>query len=157
MVLMRLRAIWLVVLSFSISILAQPTLSDRGVIPLEPAVVYQSGQLAAIAWRDSEEILIVSTSLYTRPISAETPLTHLQKSIYALEFIPLPSMPEVEEGDLNIFKSLENVIRTSTQDIFYEPSLREATSKTIEVVYHEIIGVHEINILRADSGKSVVE
>jgi len=62
---------------------------DRGVIPLESAVVYQNGQLAAIAWKGGEEILIVSSSLYVRPISAEIGLTISQKTIYALEFIAM--------------------------------------------------------------------
>ncbi|MEM2850189.1 MAG: DUF2330 domain-containing protein [Candidatus Bathyarchaeia archaeon] len=120
-------------------------------------MAYQSGQLAAIAWKDGEEILIISTSLYVRPTLVETPLILPQKSLYALEFIPLPSIPEVEEGDLNIFRFLESVIRTTTQTVFYEPNLRELSSKTVEVIYHEVIDVHEINILKADSGGSVAE
>lgn len=140
-----------------ISVLAQPALSDRGVIPIEPAIIYQTGQLAVIAWRDGEEILIVSTSLYVRPIPDEMPLIVPRKPVYALEFIPLPSMPKVEEGDLNVFKSLENIVRTTTRTVFYEPNLLETTSKAVEVIYHEVIGAHEINILKADSGKSTVE
>ncbi|MBS7611840.1 DUF2330 domain-containing protein [Candidatus Bathyarchaeota archaeon] len=154
---MNWKTLGLSALLLSISLLTQPTLCDRGVIPVEPAVVYQSGQLATIAWKDGEEILIISTSLYVRPTLTETPLILPQKPLYALEFIPLPSIPEVEEGDLNVFRLLESIIRTTTQTVFYEPNLREASSKTVEVIYHEIIGVHEINILKADSGKSTAE
>jgi len=148
--LMKWKAFWLAFLVFSISLSAQPALCDRGVIPIEPAVIYQGGQLAAIAWRDGEEILIVSTSLYVRDMPLATP------KIYALEFIPLPSMPEVREGDLNVFKVLESLTRT-VQTVFYEPELRESSSKTIEVIYHEVIGAHEVNVLKADGGEAVVE
>gem|GEM_PF-6352457 len=35
---------------------SHPALADRGVLPIEDAIIYQHGQVAAIAWRDGEEV-----------------------------------------------------------------------------------------------------
>ncbi|MEM2240537.1 MAG: DUF2330 domain-containing protein [Candidatus Bathyarchaeia archaeon] len=149
----------LLVVSFMVSLpsTVPPVLCDKGAIPVGSIAIYQGGQLAVIAWKNGEEILIVSTSLYASPLKYEE-FPHSVKTLYALEFLPLPSMPEMEEGDIDIFKALEKLVQIPPPEtIFYEPNLLKAGDRAIEVAYHNVIGAHDVNVLKAENGEAVAE
>jgi len=63
-----------------------PVSADRGLLVVNPTIVHEPAQNAIIAWNGSYEILILSTKLESK------------NATKVLEFIPLPSKPEVEKA-----------------------------------------------------------
>lgn len=131
--------LWLL---FSLS--APVALCDKGAIPIGLDEIHQIGQLAAIAWRDGLEVLIISPSLLIpmRP----TPV-HVKP--YALELIPMPSIPEVEGADFHVFKALTELVRVKSPMEPYAILKGPERVVEVEVIYHKAIEAHDINVLRA--------
>jgi hypothetical protein len=76
-----------------------PLYADKGSIPFRPhAQIFEPNQRALIAWNEWEEILLLTTDL------------HASISTKVLEVIPLPSEPEVKEGDIEIFYEATEII-----------------------------------------------
>ncbi len=66
--------------------------ANRGMIPINPnAKVFEPNQRAMIAWNGDEQILLLTTDIYA------------SESTMVLEVLPLPSEPEVKEGDTETF------------------------------------------------------
>ena len=73
-----------------------PLQADRGSVPFRPhAQIFEPNQRALIAWNGWEEILLFTTDL------------HASISTKVLEVIPLPSEPEVKEGDIVLKSQLQ--------------------------------------------------
>ena len=119
--------------------------ADRGMIPVSPEVsVYEPGQKAIVAWNGEEEILILSTDVTS---SMET---------LVLELLPLPSEPEVELASFRSFEEIQRLIWEEGVNQFMYSTKSEARSGSVEVVFHEEIGAHDITVVRAtDAGELV--
>lgn len=125
-------ALLLLILAFAL-----PAQADRGAIPLGDVDIYGPGQKAIAAWNGETERLILSTDLRA---SADAK---------ALEILPLPSEPSIEEGSLESFEAAQRIIRAKV------PLAKEARAG-LEVVFHERIGAHDITVVRASSAEELV-
>jgi len=115
-------------------------------IPVTPDVsVYESGQKAIVAWNGQEEILILSTDVSA---SADT---------YVLEILPLPSMPVVEAASFQTFQTIEDMIWMEGVNLEAFSTYFDARSNSVEVLFHELIGAHNITVVEANSASALVD
>lgn len=120
--------------------------ADRGMIPISPEVsVYEPGQKAIVAWNGQEEILILSTDVTS---SSET---------LVLELLPLPSEPEVEIASFRAFEEIQRLIWEEGVNLHYGISNDEARAASVEVLFHEEIGAHDITVVRATGAVELVD
>jgi hypothetical protein len=112
--------------------------ADRGGLPIIPGVsIYEPGQKAIIAWNGHEEILILSTD-----VSAS-------QQTMVLEILPLPSKPEIELGSFQSFQTLQTMIWEEAMNRQYYGTMGDARTSSVEVVFHEEIGAHNITVVVA--------
>ncbi|RLI20944.1 hypothetical protein DRO54_05035 [Candidatus Bathyarchaeota archaeon] len=120
--------------------------ADRGMIPVVPDVsVYEPGQKAIIAWNGQTEIMILSTDVFA---SNETTV---------LEVLPLPSSPEVEAASFDSFEEIQRLIWREGISQFAYKSYEEARGGSIEIVFHEQIGSHNLTVVKASDVQELVE
>ena len=120
--------------------------ADRGMIPVSPDVsVYEPGQKAIVAWNGQEEILILSTDVTS---SSET---------LVLELLPLPSEPEVEPASFKSFEEIQRLIWEEGLNQFMYSAEKDARGGSVEVVFHEEIGAHNITVVRATGAVELVD
>ncbi len=120
--------------------------ADRGMIPINPDVsVYEPGQKAIVAWNGQEEILILSTDVTS---SRET---------LVLELLPLPSEPEVESASFQSFEEIQRLIWEEGVNQYMYSTKGEARSGSVEILFHEKIGAHDITVVRATSAAELVD
>ena len=119
--------------------------ADKGMIPVSPEVsVYEPGQKAIVAWNGREEILILSTDVTS------------SKETLVLELLPLPSEPEVEPASFRSFEEIQRLIWEEGVNQFMYSTKNEARSGSVEVVFHEEIGAHDITVVRATGAVELV-
>ena len=107
--------------------------ADFGHIPTTDVSVYGPGQKAIIAWNGEEEILVISTDIYTSENST------------ILRVLPLPSNPsEIEIGDFSSFEEVMYLIWEHTP-----PYLGPAPG--VNITFHKKIGAHDITIVEANN------
>jgi len=134
--------VFLLLVLFSVS----SVYADRCMIPVSPEVsVYEPGQKAILAWNGEEEILILSTDVTS---SSET---------LVLELLPLPSEPEVEAASFQSFEEIQKLIWDEGMNQLMYPSEDGARSGSVEVVFHEEIGAHNITVVRATDAVELVD
>jgi hypothetical protein len=120
--------------------------ADRGGIPIIPGVsIYEPGQKAIIGWNGNEEILILSTDVSA---SVQT---------MVLEILPLPSKPEIELGSFQSFQRLQEMIWGEAVTRSYFSSADAARGGSVEVVFHEEIGAHNVTVVIADDATALVD
>lgn len=134
----ELRVSSLVISFFLLLVSSVPLVyCDKGMIPIYHEVsVYEPGQKAIIAWNGLEEILVLSTDVTA---SNET---------MVLELLPLPSNPKVEAASFKSFEEIQNLIWEEGIKQFKFSTQSEARNRSVEVVFHEVIGAHNITIVR---------
>ncbi len=102
--------------------------ADRGMIPTSDVSVYGPGQKAIIAWNGEEEVLILSTDVYT---SGSSPV---------LGILPLPSNPKaIKEGKFDSFTQIESLIQN-----------KDRFGPGINITFHEKIGAHDITVVEVN-------
>ena len=102
--------------------------ADRGMIPTSDVSVYGPGQKAIIAWNGEEELLILSTDVYT---SGSSPV---------LGILPLPSNPKaIKEGNFDSFTQIESLIQN-----------KDRFGPGINITFHEKIGAHDITVVEVN-------
>ncbi len=117
--------------------------ADRGSIPYEiSARIFEPTQDTLIAWNGEEEILILSTELYS------------SKKTKVLEVLPLPAEPIVEESSREIIRKAERFLFESTNVIYERPLLdlrsdSRSAEPAGEVVQEIVIGSHDIAVTKA--------
>lgn len=110
--------------------------ADGGLIPFYNFSVYEPGQKAIIAWDGETEIMILSVDVYS---TSDTKALHM---------VPFPSLPQVELGDVSSFEKIEELINThSYRSNNYSYGLGGVDSPSVEIVFHESIGPHNITIV----------
>jgi hypothetical protein len=120
--------------------------ADRGMIPVTPDVsVYEPGQKAIVAWNGEEELLILSTDVSA---SSETAV---------LEILPLPSMPVVEAASFQSFQTIQEMIWEEGVSLKTFANTYDARSGSVEVLFHEQIGAHNITVVEAALAGALVE
>lgn len=114
--------------------------TNRGMMPFNSWVdVFEPKQRALIAWDGYEEILTLSTDLYT------------SEATQVLEIMPLPSEPTVSAKDIDLFHRLNELINTligwhtAAKDPGRSVSLGQP-GPAGEVTFHEQIGAHDISV-----------
>jgi len=125
--------------------------ADMGGIPIwhTPYVeLNEPGQKAIVAWNGREEILLLSTDVKAN------------QSMLALELLPLPSNPKaVERADFSAFTKIQQILWNPLQDLASEYqalNVEAATlANTVAVTFHEVIGVHNITVVRADNASEL--
>ncbi len=123
-------------------ILLIPVVSaDRGMIPLTPAILEESEQNAIIAWNGSEEILILSTNV------------RASNNTTVLEFLSLPSKPEVEKANIESFYRLMSIINQKERS-----SMGFGAQKAgFSIVFQKRIGAHYLTVVEISSSKDFSE
>jgi hypothetical protein len=133
----KFRLTWIVAFVFLVS-MCTFVYADRGLIPVDPEVsVYEPGQKAILAWNGHEEIMILSTDVSS------------SQQTLVLEILPLPSKPTVEVGSFQSFQEIQNLIWNEGLNLFMYGGKNEARSGSVEVVFHEEIGAHNITVVKA--------
>jgi hypothetical protein len=120
--------------------------ADRGMIPLVAAdaniSIHEPAQRAIVAWNGKTQVLILSVDVHSTGEDAKV-----------LHFMPLPAEPtKVEEGSFDSFEAVQQAIDRRRPTWF---QLRrkgggvaqgEGEPESVEVVFHEKIGPHDITI-----------
>ncbi len=135
-----------VVLLFLVSVWFPIVYADRGMIPVDPGVsVYEPGQKAIVAWNGREEILMLSTDVSA---SMET---------LVLEILPLPSRPVVEAASFQSFERIQEMIWQEGVNLKTFSDAYDARSGSVEVLFHEQIGAHNITVVEASIPTALVD
>lgn len=117
--------------------------ADRGSIPFEiNAKIFEPSQDTLIAWNGEEEILILSTELYS------------SEKTKVLEVLPLPAEPIVEESSREIISKAERFLFESVNVVSERPLLQlrsdtRSAEPAGEVVQEVVIGSHDIAVTKA--------
>ncbi|MEO0098739.1 MAG: DUF2330 domain-containing protein [candidate division WOR-3 bacterium] len=116
---------------------------DKGLLPLtRPDIsLYTPAQRAIILWNGKKEVLILSTN-----VSA-------QEKTKALEILPLPSVPEIKEGDFSYFEKVFKLIRKNSPLPKDLPTFKGKERPGIEIIFKKEIGPHNITTVRANDYK----
>jgi hypothetical protein len=115
-------------------------------IPVTPGVsVREPGQKAIIAWNGQMEILILSTDVTA---TVET---------LVLEILPLPSKPVVEAASFQTFQTIQEMIWDEGMNLRAFSSLNDARAGSVEVVFYEQIGAHNLTVVRADRAANLTD
>ncbi|MEM3165795.1 MAG: DUF2330 domain-containing protein [Candidatus Methanomethylicia archaeon] len=140
---MKLKII-IITITILITLIIPHTYADRGIIFIKPNVsVYESGQKAIIAWNGFEEILILSTDV----IGEEEGM--------AVEILPLPSKPIIQKADFKSFEELQKIIMNRAFEFSRSYGKGLGDLKSLEIVFHEKIGLHDITLIKALSAKEL--
>ncbi|OGC42844.1 hypothetical protein A2Y85_06155 [candidate division WOR-3 bacterium RBG_13_43_14] len=121
--------------------------ANRGMIPINPnAQIFEPNQRAMIAWNGEEEILLLTTDIYA------------SESTLVLEVLPLPSEPEVKEGDTETFTKAIALINRQMRLL----EKRNGNGESVqtpggEVTFHEKIGSHDISVIHLLNAESFVD
>jgi hypothetical protein len=119
--------------------------ADRGGIPITPGVsVYEPGQKAIVAWNGQEEILMLSTDV------------HSSQETLVLEILPLPSRPEIELSSFQAFQAIQEMIWEEGLNRYIYGTEDNARQGSVEVLFHEEIGAHNITVVMAIDPGSLV-
>ncbi len=135
---------------------AEAAWADCGSIPFKPWVdIFEPSQRAVIAWDGREEILLLSTDL------------RASEPTKVLEVIPLPSEPEVKEGDVAvIYRATELInrklfpVKGGAGGLGFGGAGGVAKDAPLppagEVTFREKIGAHDISVTHVlDHGRFV--
>ncbi len=134
----KFRLTWIVAFLFLVSMCFSSVYADRGMIPVDPEVsVYEPGQKAILAWNGQEEIMILSTDV-----------TSSQETL-VLEILPLPSKPDIEPASFRSFEEIQSLIWNEGLNLLMYGNWKDARSGSVEVVFHEEIGAHNITVVKA--------
>lgn len=130
---------------------ASAALADRGAVPFNSeARVFVPTQTALIAWNGDEEVMILTTDMRS------------SDSTKVLEVMPFPSEPIVSAGDMDVFSKAVSLINRKLQ-IQYNRNLKELvaqggkTPQAGRIVFHQMIGCHDIAIAQVKDKKDFVK
>jgi hypothetical protein len=122
-------------------------LADRGSwhMSTEPVTLTESGQRAIIGWDGQTQVLCLATD-----VSAS-------KETTVIEFLPLPSKPNVTLGNREAFEAVEKVL--SRRDVrFFKKGVRfgkgdrglSEGTEPFQITFHQRLGAHDITIVKVN-------
>ncbi len=136
----------IVVFMFVTAFCVPSVFADRGLIPVYPDVsVYEPGQKAVVAWNGTEEILILSTDVTS------------SEQTFVVELLPLPSEPKVEAASFSSFETIQGLIWNEGVSLYYGRSFNDVKGSSVEIVFHEEIGAHNITVVLAADAAELVD
>ncbi|MEW6070883.1 MAG: DUF2330 domain-containing protein, partial [Candidatus Thermoplasmatota archaeon] len=143
---MKKKLCLILILLFTILLVNNSNSADRGLIGPPQIELEENAQNAIVAWNGTEEVLILSTDIK----SSERSL--------ALGILPLPSQPlEIKEGSFESFTNLQKIVNEKLKEHYLkrgyslEDANRMGNESGIQIVYRNIIGAHNITIVRVDN------
>ena len=110
-------------------------------ISTKPVILTESGQRAIIGWGGETEILCLATDVSS---SEETTV---------IEFLPLPSEPNVTLGSKEIFEAVEKLL--ARRDVKLDMSAgggleKSSESEPFHITFHERLGAHDITVVKVN-------
>ncbi|HDI47197.1 MAG TPA: DUF2330 domain-containing protein, partial [Candidatus Methanomethylia archaeon] len=160
-----LAAVLLLAAALSLNAVA----ADKMVIPVDHYWIYEPSQKAIIAWNGETEVLILSVDLRAGKTY------HVEESwgnggeevaeVVAVEVLPLPSVPEVEQVSTKAFTVIQQYVNERLREKrlavpFYErlaAGAKGAGSLGLEVVFTEIIGPHNVTVLKVKNASALLK
>lgn len=126
-------------------------MADGGLIdPVHPNIhIYEPGQKAIVAWNGEQEVLILSIDVWA------------QESNWALEIVPLPSLPAVEAGDFESFYKVNDLLWSRMYskwqwEIGGMGTYGVRAGENFDVLFQENIGAHYITVAWATSAQELI-
>lgn len=124
-------------------ILPDACLADKGGwhISTEPVTLTESGQRAIIGWGGETEILCLATDVSS------------SKKTTVIEFLPLPSEPNVTLGSRETFEAAERLLARRGVKLRMPSTLgsgKPAESEPFRITFHERLGAHDITVLKVN-------
>jgi hypothetical protein len=128
-------------------ILTDACIADRGGwhMSTEPVTLTESGQRAIIGWDGQTEVLCLATD-----VSAS-------KETKVIEFLPLPSEPNVVLGDRQAFETVEKVLDEHYVRFFKRRSglskgLRAGGDggEPFRITFHQRLGAHDVTVVKVN-------
>lgn len=142
----HLHKLFTILVFLSVFISLPLAYADQGMIPVSIGVsVHEPGQKAIIVWNGREEILILSTDV-----------TSSQETL-VLEILPLPSEPEIEAASFQSFERIQEMVWEEGVNRQTYSTKDNARSGSVEVLFHEQIGAHNITTVEAHNAADLVE
>lgn len=117
--------------------------ADMGMVPPPDVWVYEPGQKAIIGFNGTDEVLILSVDLYA------------SKNTTVLSILPLPSEPKAEAGSFDSFVKVQQLL--DEHDYLGRgmgpivPMAAGEKAMSVEVLFHEQIGAHDITAVKTTS------
>ncbi len=127
-------------------ILPDACLADRGGwhVSTEPVTLTESGQRAIIGWDGETEILCLATDVSS------------SRKTTVIEFLPLPSEPDVKLGSRETFEAAEKLLAWRgvklQMPLMYRTlgTGKSAEGEPFRITFHERIGAHDITVLKVN-------
>lgn len=122
-------------------------LADRGGwhLSTEPVTLTESGQRAIIGWDGQTQVLCLGTDVSS------------SKETTVIEFLPLPSEPNVVLGNRESFEAVEKVlaeqfVRFAKRKKWFEKGLRasEGGGEPFRITFHERLGAHDVTVVKVN-------
>ena len=116
-----------------------PVSADMGFVPPPDIWVYEPGQKAIVAWNGTDEIIILSVDLYSTDDAT------------VLSILPLPNEPKAEEGNFESFIKVQQLLDQYNYIDGWgiTPLAGGEKATSVEVIFHEKIGAHDITVVKA--------
>jgi len=88
--------------------------------------------------------MILSTDVYA------------SEDTWALEIMPLPSLPKVEAGDFSSFVEIQNLVNKYAGNAFTKRGMPLGEAP-IEVVFHQRVGAHDVTVVKASNARELID
>ncbi|MDH5443437.1 MAG: DUF2330 domain-containing protein [Hadesarchaea archaeon] len=79
----------------------------------------------------------------------------VKENFQVLEFLPLPSLPEVEKGSFESFAQIQRLIMEHAPELL-APTLGPEGRGGVEIVFHERIGAHDVTIVKVTNASEFI-
>jgi hypothetical protein len=118
--------------------------ADGGMMIWPPDVqLDESAQNAIVTWNGKEEIIILSNDIESNAKAT------------SLRIIPLPSNPDVKEGNFETFSKLTEIMNKKIEEVRNQWStegknLGGAPTAGIEITFQQKIGAHDLTIVKVN-------
>lgn len=119
-------------------------LADKGGwhLSTEPVTLTESGQRAIIGWGGETEILCLATDVSS------------SKETTVIEFLPLPSEPNVTLGNREAFEAAERLLARKgvrlTVGVAPGGLGRAVESEPFHITFHERLGAHDVTVIKVN-------
>lgn len=144
------RIIPIICLALFIVLSTSPLSADRAIIPVPPLPIYEPGQYGIIAWNGNVELLILTTEILT-PLAEPD----VGNSYEIIEFLPLPSIPEVELAPEDIFMRVAELLQY--ERIERTGGFEGSRAQGLMIVFEKKLGPHEITLIASENSEDVVD
>ena len=130
------------------------------IMPYSDVWVSEEDQAAIIAWNGTHEYLLLTVNARAVPLVSRSGRSVKVSETLAVQILPLPSVPEVKEGEEWPFKDLSSTLfnrlmRKARLTHFYGPAA--ASGEDISLVFYEEVGVHNLAVIEVENASELVD